>query len=330
MFNFEEEKRCPACGAWISAKEAKSCPVCGLENLDRIFLSTEDREQWIETVLNPHRASGNWDAARTPLFWGKKHMLGLSAGGNLYGIGSNKSGQIQTGSEQESFDTPVLLCRNVRAAAASPHYSVFVTYDGELQMQGYAADIARRYQENRIKEKVRDVVANTEEDSFWAITVSGKVYFWGIRYYNNELVNAGLVPKLTDAEVYVFPEEVKCEICPREVYEYDYYSRRSVFKGYSGSYTKYEKSAHDFQRTSVYLSFCEKYGAENLRLEWMDSSPGRKKIKVVRKNNIIYVPELMRGSAEELKRYSLNVESLSDVSAQLAEKLKEYIKIVKD
>ncbi len=329
MFYLEEEIKCPACGAWISAKESKCCPVCGLENLDRIFLSKDDREQWIETVLNPHIASGNWDSVRASLLWGKKHMLGLSSGGHLYGIGSNMSKQIKMDSEQESFDAPVLLCKNVRAAAASLHYSVFVTYDGKLQMQGYAADIAGRYQENSIKEKVRDVVASTEEDSFWAITVSGKVYFWGKIYYNNELMNAGLMPKPIDVEVYVFPEEIKYENYPGEpVYAYDYYSHRSFLLYSTSGYTKYEKSMYEFQRSSVYLSFCEEYGEKNVRLEWMYSSPGHKKMKVMRKNNIIFVPELMQGSAEELKRYSLNVESLSEVSGQSAEKLKKYIKTV--
>lgn len=327
MVHLEGEVKCPACGAWISAKEAKCCPKCGLENLNRIFLSKEERAQWIETVLKPHIASGNWDASRMCLSWGKYHMLALSADGHLYGIGGNQSRQMKTDSEQEVFDNPVLICENVRAAAASPHYSVFVTYDGELRMVGDTADIARRYRRNPIKEKVRDVAASTAEDSFWAITVSGKVYFWGSRYYNNELVNAGLLPKPADDEIYVFPGEIKYEEYPKKpVYVFDFYSHHSVIGYYTDGYIKYDKSMDEFQRSPEYSSFCEEYGEENVRLEWVDSRPHYKKMRVMRKNDFVYVPELMQGSGEELKKRNINVEALSKVSPELAEKLKKYIK----
>lgn len=318
----EEKIKCPACGAGISAKEVKCCPVCGLENLNRIFLSKEERMQWVDTVLKPHIASGKWDPSRELLLWGKYHMLGLSAGGCLYGIGDNKCRQIQMDAKQESFDNPVLICKNVRAAAASPHYSVFVTYDGELRMQGdEASDIARRYQKNPIKEEVRDVAANTAEDSFWAVTVSGKVYFWGRRYYNNELVNAGLLPEATDQIIYVFPEEIKYE---KPVYVFDHYSKHSVLAYYTDAHIEDGKYKSECQGTPEYLSFCEEYGERNLRLEWSDSG-SYKKMRVMRRNDVIYVPELMQGSAEDLKKCSLNVEALSEVSTQSAEKLKKYM-----
>lgn len=331
MFCLEGVVRCPACKKWISTEGLNSCPICGLKDLNQIFLSENDRAQWAETVLKPHIVSGNWESAGMLLSWGRRHLLGLSGGGKLYGIGNNMSQQIKSDSEQKMFDTPVLISRQVRAAAASPHYSVFVTYDGELHMRGYAADIARRYQENKIKEKVRDVVACTSEDAFWAVTVSGKVYFWGQRYYNNELINAGLIPEYSKVEEYIFPEDVKYEKVPDEfVYGYDSYSHHSVVLYSRRGDIKYEKSMEQFQRMPKYLSLCQEYGEKNIDLEWVDSRPGFKKMRVMRTNDVIFVPERMPGSAEKLESFSLNLESMCSEPDHTIEEWKRHMKTLKE
>ncbi len=67
---------------------------------------------------------------------GGDHSLYLTAGGQLWGMGSNVFGQLGTGSTNGT-DVPILIATNVVTMSAGSFYTLYVTGDGTLWGMGY-------------------------------------------------------------------------------------------------------------------------------------------------------------------------------------------------
>lgn len=184
-----EAKKCPACHMMIP-KDADRCPKCGLENLNQIFLSKKDYESWAEECLAPHMTK-----FPPKVFAGYYHALILFASGELYGVGSNDSGQLGTGASRAE-QAPCLIARQVKSAAAGCNYSIYVTKDGEVKLLGNGC-FAEFFQGFAGAE---EVFAAGDRDIFFIKTVDDRLLAFG----DNELES--IVPR-TEQELYRFPDE---------------------------------------------------------------------------------------------------------------------------
>lgn len=52
--------KCPVCGE-VSEEKAKVCAMCGFADLDRVFLSQEDYQEWLEHMVKPVATGYNED-----------------------------------------------------------------------------------------------------------------------------------------------------------------------------------------------------------------------------------------------------------------------------
>ncbi len=86
------------------------------------------------TCADISEASFTDDRDEMRLFAGKDHFLVLNKG-KLYGIGINNCGQISD-IATERYMNPHLMAEDVISAAASSDYSIYVTKNGEVKLQG--------------------------------------------------------------------------------------------------------------------------------------------------------------------------------------------------
>lgn len=159
-------QKCPACGAAVEPM-ALCCPVCGLEAPVRRFVNAAAQAAWVREVLEPHKAG------LVQVFAGRDHGLILTRQGLLYGIGSNRSGQIR---EQgpDRFDQPQRMAEEVISAAAGGNYSIYVTRDGKVHLQG-RGELADRFPGFGDAEEVYA----DQGDSFWIRTREGALLGFG-------------------------------------------------------------------------------------------------------------------------------------------------------
>lgn len=171
------ERKCPACGLLLEGTPEK-CSKCGLEGLNLRFLNKAGYMKWMQEVLEPHKAS-----LGPQVFAGRCHGLILTNSGKLYGLGSNRSGQI----EEEGFydyNEPHLMATDVISAAAGRNYSIYVTRDGEVHLRG-RGEIAERFTGFSNAEMVwmeYDIGWTRDEwkdDTFWILNRDGAVYGFG-------------------------------------------------------------------------------------------------------------------------------------------------------
>ena len=161
-------KICPVCKKDIG-QEADVCPFCGFDQMNRIFLSKKDYEDWQkekrssqEKPKKETRLDGGQikEDVLPPLFlereqtivksWfgrpevehenvkviaGARHGLILTGEGKLYGIGENDTGQIAD-SDRRSYTTPHLIADHVLSAAASLNYTLYISKNGQVYLQG--------------------------------------------------------------------------------------------------------------------------------------------------------------------------------------------------
>lgn len=239
----KEQKKCPACGTAVP-ENATVCETCGLKGLDLVFLCREDYKKWEEEVLRPHR-----EAITPKLFAGKRHGLILTAWGDLYGIGNNQANQL-TDAEQELYDQPVLVARDVISAAAGQGYSAYVTRDGQLHWQCVQAEYMPAFS------NVRAVYAECWRERFWVALRSGEVWCFGNNYDE-------LLEQRTKTVAHQFPEMsgVKHGFNP-PIYWMD---------DDSTSWNATERCVN----SETYRSILEKYGEKNVELDENRQEPNK-------------------------------------------------------
>lgn len=194
-------KTCPACGTEIDER-LDQCPECGLKGLKQIFLSWENRQDWVREVLEPHRQwyeEHSEKALKTPcrVFAGQNFALFLTKGGRLYGFGSNDTNSIAPGEERE-VRTPVLMAENIASAAAGYNYSIFLGKDGRIRLAGQSPIPYSRCLQFLGCEAVA-VYADASCDTFWLRTKDGQLLSFGCN------LREQIAPRRDDL-VYAYPE----------------------------------------------------------------------------------------------------------------------------
>ena len=257
----EGQKKCPACGTAVPENAAR-CEICGLEGLDLVFLCREDYEKWEKEVLKPHRQT-----VAPKVYAGVKHGLMLTAWGDLYGIGNNQANQL-TDAEQEQYDQPVLMARDVISAAAGRGYSAYVTRDGQLRWQSVQAEYLPAFSD------VRAVYAECWRERFWVALRNGEVWCFGNNY--DELleerreIHSSQLPEISGVKYGFGP--------PIHWLDND-----------STSWDAEERCTD----SEAYRSVLEKYGEQNVELDvnGIEPDPVRKAFyKISLKDFVVYRP----------------------------------------
>lgn len=184
--------KCPACGAAV-VKSAPVCPLCGLEAPVRRFASRSHLEAWLREVVVPHRQT-----LQPRVYVGMEFGLILTGSGKLYGIGSNAAGQLLEPGTHCWYDAPVLMAEEVISAAAGMHYSIYVTRDGEVHLQG-RGEMAERFSGFS---GAAEVYALYVRDTFCIRAADGTIWGFGL--------NSGMEPDRKQV-LHTFGEEV-CDI----------------------------------------------------------------------------------------------------------------------
>ncbi|HIU01942.1 MAG TPA: hypothetical protein IAB63_01665 [Candidatus Onthocola gallistercoris] len=160
-------KICPACHKDLP-EGTDTCPFCGFSQLDRIFLDRDDQKVWLRTKLDS--CAGRSEPC---VFQGEKHRLILE-GGALYGIGCNDTGQISD-TDQENYAHWIRMQDGVISADAGCNYSIYVTTDGQVHIQGRGI-FRERFK--GFSGAVR-VEADKKRDRFFILDAQGQWFAFG-------------------------------------------------------------------------------------------------------------------------------------------------------
>ncbi len=149
----KEINTCPACNAMFESG-ISVCPNCG-------FDISEIKEQGSKTPIK-----------KMKIFDGVNYTLALD-NNKLYGFGNNQNRQIsnESVSEYKKFH---FIADNVISAAASRDYSVYITENGEVKIQG-KGELAKHFAGFSGAAKV----FATQDDQFIIITNNGEFYVFG-------------------------------------------------------------------------------------------------------------------------------------------------------
>ena len=242
---------CPACG--FNLREVVSiCPCCGLRDMDRVFLSREDRDKWVQQVLRPFI-----DGMIPEIHVGKKTAIFLTQTGYLYGVGRNDKHQISE-TASEWIGEPLLIASNVKSADIGPDYVIWADSNGTVRLNGSGeyTDMFTGFNE------ARKVLADPNENIFWIINRKGEVYCFGNNF------NGLIVPR----EETIFP--ISGDFCGnirfvKGIQEHPDYSDGNETTYY---YTNNEDSERkkilvQAQNSTLYRSLHQKYGRTNVSLE---------------------------------------------------------------
>lgn len=168
--------KCPVCG-YAAETDSDRCPVCDWESLQRYL---RYKEQWQQQIRN----TNSLQSSGIRLFAGRDFGLILTPDGDLYGIGCNEEGQI--GYTFSDCDKPYLMAREVISAAAGNAYSIYVTKDGQVHLQG-KGELADRFPGFSGAAEVYATSGTDEKDGplfmtkdcFWIRTVTGGFFCFG-------------------------------------------------------------------------------------------------------------------------------------------------------
>lgn len=181
--------KCPCCAEPLDIGAAV-CPRCGLKGLDQIVLSRAAYLQWRQEVLEPYKVS-----YRPPirLFDSRGDYALILRGDRLYGLGSNRSGQLGDFDEND-VTVPRLMARRVKSAAAGYTYSIYTTLSGGVKLVGRGEYADRPIEFSGVSE----VYAHIHDDIFWIKDYYGQTFGFGNNISSN-------IQELEETCLYKFP-----------------------------------------------------------------------------------------------------------------------------
>lgn len=224
------------------------------------------------------------------LFAGKDHFLVLNKG-KLYGIGINNCGQI-SGFANERYTNLHLMAENVISAAASSEYSIYVTKNGEVKLQGNGEYVDRFPGFKNAKQ-----VYATIDNTFFIVDNYGMIYGFGnnchceIQEKKHEILQRGS-KKISDLPV--------THLCTHTLIDY-----------FAGQNINDIKNAFESVVYSLksYSEFILKYGNNNINFatnylgaSYSGSNPTVPTVvnySISYVNNSIYQPMILTGNVQK-------------------------------
>lgn len=250
--------RCPACG---SECINHSCTVCGLENLNQVFMSREDKEKWINDIVKPLKQKYS-----SKVMVGGNTFFCLSKN-NLWGWGSNNSKQLFP--EGSSYiETPLLIAQNVISACASLNYVIYITQDGKVHYKGTEQyGIFERIPASILNEKFAKVYSDCKQNSIVLEFADKNRECLFLGYNDGRLIPRG-------------------ELLHKDV-TYKYIKKQiNTMSGYY--FDGITPEMHDIPE---YLNMVKKYGSDNCTIrENRDDGKMYKSVTITVENKIILDP----------------------------------------
>ncbi|MBQ2954837.1 MAG: hypothetical protein IJE08_00085, partial [Clostridia bacterium] len=252
-----DTKKCLACGREMAA-DLDECPQCRLAGQNQLFFSKEDFKKWEEQVVVPHRKR-----LLPKVFAGPDRMLILLGNGNLYAMGSAKSGALGERFNEYLY-SPALIAQGVRHVAAAEHLTLLVMNDGTTRMLGNS-QLADRFVCKMPVEKAYTAVFYGGT-TFRLLGENGQWYFAG-RNGGRQRREQTLLRELPDIAVSWEQTKEWYTVTPPSTTESPY---RSV---YAKSRLEYPENSPEFKalceqvrREEWYRDYVREYGEGNVEI----------------------------------------------------------------
>lgn len=277
---------CPICN---HETDDNCCPICGFTGLDLLFLSKQDWEIWMKTVVTPYR-----NKVSCRLIAGKRNYFLLSAG-RLYGWGGNPFGILtQSGNcgeyDWDTYEFPVFIAKNVTDACCTSNYLIYLTGDGKLHYRGG--------EDNRTMERI-DLEG-----------LNGKVKaLYGYSGFNSN--GNTILLKLMNGSYALLGDKqdfLPKNIIHSEVFSYDFsdinYEERfylecglEMYLAYPPTESDYERMIkQDVNKLPRIKELENQYGCRNVEYEVISGYGLRGKVKVTVYDRVIYCLEPLNKS----------------------------------
>lgn len=156
------QKICPACQE-ILKEEISYCPNCGLKDLSQIFLSSQDRANWIKNTLLPFI-----DTMMPRIFLNQEHVIFIIDSSKLYEMGKNF--------DKLWIKTPTIIADDVVSADIGKNYIIWIDNKENINLKG-KDNYSGTFEFSPFSKKV---LADPQENIFWIIDDTEIVYAFGI------------------------------------------------------------------------------------------------------------------------------------------------------
>nr|AGS53584.1 hypothetical protein [uncultured bacterium contig00070] len=199
------------------------------------------------------------------VFAGYDHALILKENGDLYGLGSNSSGQLGSRSAKKDYYSPNLVAKNVKAAAAGYNSTVIVDKNGSVSLIG-DTELSERFK--GFEGEAETVYARPDMDSYCIKDKNEDFYVFGCAAgckITDIVLDAS--PKEKEVVLHAFPEE-KCIITYRYQCIMTTYGQRLIDDNvHNDEHTQRQKIIDKLKDSQIYKEYSGKYGPQNVKLE---------------------------------------------------------------
>lgn len=216
-------------------------------------MEKEEMKAWFDAQMK------RWMRTARAVFAGPRHMLILLRNGDLYALGSNRSGAC--GEDLPDYlDKPVCIAHDVRHAAAGAYHTLYVKNDGSVGIIGNS-EYADRF---KCDIRARRVFTGDAINRFWIEDTEGKLYYFGENQFNR----------------FVKPR-VLCDLPPMTLegkrewrwHRYGTYGEGcvSLMDGIDERSLEYsdefQEKCDEIQREEWYREYARQYGEANLKIK---------------------------------------------------------------